>query len=210
MKKRFLFEVKKGGEIIGNSYQCYDITDESVLLLAMTWTREIIFNYNKNLASCDLDDRLLVIRILQEEDEGGNRSSEKAILRDMSENYILNTFKYFDLYGAVPEDNEVNERYGLIAVLNSDIEANREKYDIQVVIDLDDHIINFNYKFTELESKSWLWMQDQKNIPELKVCSYNFKKLSINELDDARIFVDKNRHGWISTDAKADLITMPF
>ena len=210
MEKRFIFEIKKGGKIIANKFCCYELTDLDVLPMALLWTKDILFNYNKNLAGSDLIDMLLAIRMLQKENVEGTLEPGIAALMDTSELHVITNHTDFDLYGADPDANEVDEIYGLIAVLDSDIEANRRKHNIQIIIDLDNLTACFNFRFTRLSRERWEEITE-RDFSELKICSYDFSCIPFNQLEDVHTFAGQN-NGWVTTESiwEENPVIMPF
>lgn len=209
MDKKFVLEIKKGGAIIANIYRTVPFaTPENVLFFSMAWASDLIYNYNLNLSNTTLPDVAFAIRAIQEENEAGSLSALKATFFTDSAIYLKDIYPSFLIHGINSNEADISDSQGIIAVTKDDMEFNRMNIDMQITIDFDNKMIDFNYYFTRLEYNSWEFLQDQDNIPKLEVCPYNFKEIVFNDLSDAKFFIGNNKHGFIAFDETENFVTI--
>lgn len=208
MHKSFVIEIKKGGEIAANFYYATEYkSKDDILISLINWVDDMITGYNLRLASVKtLYDVPLAIRILQEENEEGTLALYRPIFASNSNAYVSSTFANFEPYGN--PGSIVDKRYGTIGVVKSDIEVNRQKADIQAIIDFDDMVIEINYDFETLKLADWLFSKKPGEILNLRKCPYNFRSIVFNDLIDVYDFVCDNKGGFVAYDSSDDFVTV--
>lgn len=207
MDRMFVIEIKKDEKIIANLQKKGNCFKTEMLSFVMVWIEDILYNYNLNLSTSRLDNIPLAIRILQEENEEGDREYDKAVVCYDTIDFLERNFGRFDIYGPLTISIYTSTDIGIIAAIETDIKRNRKGADMNVIIDLDNACINFNCKFKKVKLSDWVDEEIGKIKDNLQVCPYDFKMLPFNELKDAYNFVIENESGWLES-AKGRSVTI--
>lgn len=196
-----LYEVIKDNKIIANMVR------RDTIFCVMNELVEMMDNYNKRLAkysSLTSSHDLLGLRFFDRKDmygENGPRSDHSPEIYPDSRKYIKREHPLI----FIAEEEECYTEDGLIALIESDMERNRNDMNHIVTIDLDKNSIKFDNLSKELEHSEY----QEKNlckISELNTCEYDFSNINLNELEDVGDFISHNALGWLSDEAPGKVI----
>lgn len=181
--KKYCIEIHNGIDITSCLYLYYGGMEVLNKIIS------IMDNYNKNLASADLSEELIAVRMFEEENEEGTLGSSTASLMPRSYQCVKEEYPNFRLLGLANTNI-----HGKIALTDLDVYDNRDDADFRITI-------NFHTKSVDLDEmiESETLYSFMKKVPlasKPNTPNFNFEKVSFNELEDVQSFIKNNRQ-WV-------------
>ena len=175
---------------------------------ALRQVKEIIDNYNKNLANMNSFFDLLSLRILEEETMKGDSRSKKPIMREHSYEFLRN--EYSNRWYTMIDPKTVSWDVPRIG-LYDDIVRNEKEADYSVIIDFDENLVIFDKMIKRIVDPDYEKLKKNKiDIKKFNTINSNLKMISFNEIENALEFIEDNPNGWIESNLSVKVCCIPY